>query len=195
MSLRRTLCAATACLAVMGAGGAALAEGGDTEQGGEARLALSAPHSLLEAVQTAEQAASGRAVEASIEGDNDRPLYVVSTMASGKVTHVAVDPQSGKVTAKEQPGFFARLIDDQEGGDRAKIALADAIASAESAADGRPWRPVSRARPTRPSKAPPDPCGRCWWPVRTASARWSRSTPRPARCLPASIRPMTMRTD
>ncbi len=137
MKVRNTLCAATACLAVVGAGGAALAESDSGEQASEAKLALSAPHSLLDAVKTAEQAAQGRAVEASIEGDNGRTLYVVSTLASGEVTNVAVDPQSGSVTATEQPGFLARLMDDPEGGDGAKVALADAITAAESAADGK----------------------------------------------------------
>ncbi len=41
------------------------------------------------------------------------------------------------MTAKEQPGFLARLMDDREGGDGAKVALADAITAAESAANGK----------------------------------------------------------
>ncbi len=138
MTSTKILCAATACLAMIGVGGAALAESDSGEQASEAKLAVSAPHSLLDAVRTAEQAASGRAVEASIEGDNGRTLYVVSTLSSGKVTNVAVDPQSGTVAAQEQPSFLAQLMDDQEGGgDQAKIALADAITAAEKAANGK----------------------------------------------------------
>ncbi len=80
MNVRKTLYAATACLAMIGAGSAALAESDSGEQASEAKLALSAPHSLLDAVRTAEQVAEGRAVEASIEGDNGRTLYIVSTL-------------------------------------------------------------------------------------------------------------------
>lgn len=61
------------------------------------------PTTLAQAVQTAEQATGGKAVEAEIELEDDEGLEIeVVVLKDGKLIEVEIDPATGKVTETEE---------------------------------------------------------------------------------------------
>lgn len=74
-----------------------------TSHGQNDALAISgAKTSLVQAIATAEQSASGKAVEAKFKGDaKEGPLYKVEVVSGDKVFDVKVDAKKGTVISSK----------------------------------------------------------------------------------------------
>lgn len=93
--------ALTVLIAASAVGGTAYAAGkehvGKDEDGREITAILDAKNSLAQAIAAAEQETGGKAIDAELESNNNTMLFEVEVVKDKTVSHVLVDPQSGKV--------------------------------------------------------------------------------------------------
>jgi uncharacterized membrane protein YkoI len=136
MSSRKIVPAALAALIALGATGAAVAETGEKEGGGEIAAVLGAKTSIVQAIAAAEQQAGGRAMKAGVTEDNGKYVYEIKTATKDKLSEVFVDPATGKVVRADDEGAIERLFEREDQNELAKLAaspttLASAVSTAE----------------------------------------------------------------
>ena len=104
--------------------------------------AQAAKVSPAQAIATAEQQTGGRAVKINVESKNGTHLYEIKTISGEKPAAVFVDSATGKVVSTEDEGLIARIFDEEDRTELAKLAsspttLAAAIGTAEQQAGGK----------------------------------------------------------
>jgi uncharacterized membrane protein YkoI len=130
-----------ACIA-LGITGVAFADSEDNENAKEISAVLDAKTSITQAITAAEKHTGGRAVKADMEDDQDFQQYEIRIVSKDKVSEVLINTASGEVTRVDDQGMIARILDDEDQVDFAKltgspISLAAAIATAENEVGGR----------------------------------------------------------
>lgn len=70
--------------------------------------------SLSEAITTAERHASGKAVHATLEDKNGRPVYDIEVASADKVMDVRVDGADGKIISAKQDKADVEHEDHEE---------------------------------------------------------------------------------
>lgn len=138
----RIIPATMTALFALGATGSAFASSGEHEHGREAAAILAAKTSIAQAIAVAEQKTGGRAMKVEAEHEKGAYLYAVKTVSAEKVTEVFVDPASGSVVRTDDEGWIARLLDQEDQREFAKLSsttttLATAIATAEQNTGGK----------------------------------------------------------
>ena len=130
-----------ALVIALGSAGAAFAAEDDNAQ--EVTAALATKTTLTQAITSAEHQTAGRALAIGLEDHDGAYAYKVTVITKdGKLSEVSVDPTSGKVLRTEAEGLIARVFDQDDRVDAAKLrdartTLAGAIATAEQEAGGR----------------------------------------------------------
>lgn len=123
-------------------GGAALAASGENENGQEIAAVIGAKTSVAQAIAAAEQKTGGRAMRIDVEKDKEAYLYKVRTVSKEKVAEVFVDPVSGQIVRTDDEGLIAKVFDQEDQDEFAKLAgssttLVTAVATAEQHAGGK----------------------------------------------------------
>lgn len=137
MTSRKTKIAALTALLSLGALGATYAatdaaKGHDKDEASEIAFVLSAKHSLIDAVATAEKRAMGSALEANLEVEDGKAFYEVTTVSKTGMFEAKIDANTGMVLSAEP--------EDDEAGEhlsQAGMSLTEAVKAAEAAAGGK----------------------------------------------------------
>lgn len=140
--LRSKFIPATMAAVIALGAGAASAATGEHENTGEIAAALAAKVSPAQAIATAEQQTGGRAVRIDVEDKNGTHLYEIKTISGEKLAAVFVDSATGKVVSTEDEGLIARIFNEEDRTELAKLAsspttLAAAIGTAEQQVGGK----------------------------------------------------------
>jgi len=139
MTSRKTKIAALTALLSLGALGATYAatdaaKGHETDEASEVAFILSAKHSLIDAITTAEKRATGKALEANLEVEDGKAYYEVTTLSKTGLFEAKIDANTGMVlSAQPEDG-------DDEAGERLSptgMSITEAVKAAEAAAGGK----------------------------------------------------------
>ena len=138
----KILPAAVAAVIAFGAAGAANAASGEKENSGELAAVLGAKTSVTQAIATAEQQTSGRAMKIGLEKEKGAYIYEIKTVSKDKVAQVFIDPASGQVVRTDDEGLIATVFDRDDQDEFAKLAtsattLSAAVATAEQHIGGK----------------------------------------------------------
>jgi uncharacterized membrane protein YkoI len=131
-----------AVIAVGTSGVAFAATNGKGEDASEIQAALSAEVTAGQAIAAAEKNTGGRALEVGLEDENGGVLYEVKTITQDKVVEAFIDPATGQVIRTKEEGLVARMFDQEDKAELARLAqsptdLAAAIAAAEQETGGK----------------------------------------------------------
>lgn len=140
MLKRKIILTTTAAAIALGAGGVFAASQSSKSADDETReieAVRAAPVSLPQAIATAEQQSSGRAVAAEAEENGSGVLYQVTTVAGEKIVEFQIDPQTGNVVKTEDEKVDGDDANEYAGATQLTTTLAAAIASAEQATGGK----------------------------------------------------------
>lgn len=126
----------------LGAASATYASSGENENAKEVSAVLSAKTSVSQAIAAAEQQTGGRAMKVDVGHEKGGYQYEIKIVSKDKVSEVFVDPASGKITRTDDEGLIAKVFDNEDQAEFAKLAaspvtLASAVATAEKEIGGK----------------------------------------------------------
>lgn len=138
----KILPATVAAMLALGVAGSAYADGGEHENRHEIAAALAAKTSIAQAIAAAEKQAGGNAMKVGMEKEHGAYVYKVRTVSKKKVTDLFIDPATGAVVRREDEGLIAKIFDDEDQDEFARLAkspttLAEAVAAGEKKVGGK----------------------------------------------------------
>jgi hypothetical protein len=154
-----------AVIAVGTSGVAFAATNGKGEDASEIQAALSAEVTAGQAIAAAEKNTGGRALEVGLEDENGGVLYEVKTITQDKVVEAFIDPATGQVIRTKEEGLVARMFDQEDKAELARLAQSPTI-----------WPPPSPPPNRRPAVRPSKPRTRTRTAMRSSRSRSSKTT-------------------